>query len=218
MVGQEEEQKTSLKRNKILSMARKLKALADRGIGGEKDTAKRKYDEYCLKHGLSQSDVEELKNHRVFTIQFEDDALVLSNVIYSINPATKIDCTELYVKCILDDEDFKECVEKYRVFIKAWRKHKDFMIMVFMTKHADLLKMDDYAYAKFTKSNQQKNMDVAKAEEQDAEMKDITDKLNGGSKFGMTSEMIEKENEIKLMNRMLPHLPNIRYRRVYGGF
>lgn len=37
---------------KILEKARKLKALADRGVGGEKENAQRMLEEYMKKHGL----------------------------------------------------------------------------------------------------------------------------------------------------------------------
>lgn len=214
MEGQEEFKK---EKEKLLVRARKLKALADRGIGGEKVNAQKKLDEFLLKHGLLLEDVESVKNHRVFTIQFEDDALVLANIIYSINPATKLECTELYVKCILDEEDFKEAVEKYRVFIKLWRKHKEWAITCFMTKHAKYMQMDEYAYEKFTKSSQQKNVDVLKSEEFDSEMVDVTNKLNEGSKFGKTADMLEKEREIEAMNRVLPFMPSVRYFRKFGG-
>ena len=40
---------------KLLSMARKLKALAERGVGGEKDSAEEKYNEYIKKHNLHDS-------------------------------------------------------------------------------------------------------------------------------------------------------------------
>jgi hypothetical protein len=44
-------------REKILGKAKKLKALADRGIDGEKDTAKRMYDTYKLKFKITDAEV-----------------------------------------------------------------------------------------------------------------------------------------------------------------
>ena len=48
-------------RIKILDKAKKLEALANRGIGGEKDTAQRMLVLYMEKHGISER---ELKAHR----------------------------------------------------------------------------------------------------------------------------------------------------------
>jgi hypothetical protein len=46
-----------LEQDKILSKARKLKELADRGIDGEKETAGRMYEQYKIKHKLTDEQV-----------------------------------------------------------------------------------------------------------------------------------------------------------------
>lgn len=48
-------------RAKIIDKAKKLKELADRGVGGEKENAKRMYDAYKKKHNLTDEDV---KGHK----------------------------------------------------------------------------------------------------------------------------------------------------------
>jgi hypothetical protein len=202
-------------REKILIRARKLKALADRGIDGEKTSAREILNRFMLKHGLKEREVESAKNYRVFSIQYEDDVLILSNVILSINPATKLECTELYVKCELDEEDFKEAVEKYKVFIKLWRKHKEWSIMCFMTKHDKHFKMDEYAYQKFTRSNQQKNPDIVKAEAIDSEMRDVAE--GSRSRFEDREQIRDKEISIMAMNKILPFMPTGNYKRKFGG-
>ena len=44
--------------DKILELAKKLKALADRGIGGEKQNAQIMLERLCQKHGILISDIE----------------------------------------------------------------------------------------------------------------------------------------------------------------
>lgn len=45
--------------NKVLKLARKLKALAERGEGGEKENAKKMLDAYLAEHNLEMSDIED---------------------------------------------------------------------------------------------------------------------------------------------------------------
>lgn len=47
----------SEERHKIIDKAKKLKELADRGVGGEKENAKRMYEAYKKKHKLTDDDV-----------------------------------------------------------------------------------------------------------------------------------------------------------------
>lgn len=51
----------SEERARIIDKAKKLKELADRGVGGEKDNAKRMYEAYKKKHNLTDEDV---KGHK----------------------------------------------------------------------------------------------------------------------------------------------------------
>jgi hypothetical protein len=44
-------------RTKILDKAKKLKELADRGIGGEKENAKIMLDKYMIKHNITESEI-----------------------------------------------------------------------------------------------------------------------------------------------------------------
>jgi len=47
-------------RSKILDKAKKLKELADRGVGGEQDNAKDMLEKYMLKHSI---DINEIQGH-----------------------------------------------------------------------------------------------------------------------------------------------------------
>ncbi len=207
------EEKIKKERDKLLQKAKKIKAVVDRGTPEEQANINNAYHEFLNKHGLTEEDVDGIINDRVFTIQEEDDALVLTNVILSINPTTKVDCTELYVKCVLDDEDHKEVIEKFRVFIKAWRKHKNWAIMCFMTKYDEYFRMDKYAYEKFIKANKPKNEDIIRAEEEDSKMNQA---VQSNHNFEDTDEMIERKKWVALMNRVLPFMPPIFYERKHG--
>jgi hypothetical protein len=46
-------------RKKIIDKAKKLKELSERGIDGEKDTAKVMYDKYVEKHKITEEEINE---------------------------------------------------------------------------------------------------------------------------------------------------------------
>lgn len=55
--------------DKIIELAKKLKALSDRGVGGEKLNASKKLEQIMKKHGLSIEDIEgERKNYTYFKV------------------------------------------------------------------------------------------------------------------------------------------------------
>ncbi len=74
---------------KLITLLKKLKALADRGIGGEKLNAERMLRELMQKHNISIEDIEGEKKQRFdFDVPFKYDKLfwqIVSNVIIDWN-------------------------------------------------------------------------------------------------------------------------------------
>lgn len=134
---------------KIMSMARKLKALAERGVGGEKDSATEKYLEYLKKHDLTDSDINPNMNKRIINVKNDYEKDVLLNVILSVNPYTKhSDCTT-YIECYLDQEDYDEVVNKFAYFSKLLRTECELLITAFLTKHNHHFEPDERARKKW---------------------------------------------------------------------
>ena len=46
-----------MNRNKIIELAKKIKALAEKGKGGERNVAKEKLERICLKYNISFSEL-----------------------------------------------------------------------------------------------------------------------------------------------------------------
>jgi len=63
---------TKKERAKIIDKAKKLKELADRGVDGEQETAKRMYDAYKKKYDLTDEDVNEHSYTEDFYNQIKD--------------------------------------------------------------------------------------------------------------------------------------------------
>ena len=67
-----------------IKLAKKLKALADRGVGGEKDNAWQMLKDLMAKHGLTMEDIEGPKREqRLFTFE-TDQARIFGQVITHI--------------------------------------------------------------------------------------------------------------------------------------
>lgn len=129
-------------------MARKLKALAERGDAGEKESARTKYFEYLKKHDLSDSDISPDMHKRI--IEAKDDYKdVLLNVILSVNPYTRHSDGQTYIECFLDDEDFAEVLKKFDYFKKLLTVEKELLITAFLSKHADAFEPDSHALKKW---------------------------------------------------------------------
>ena len=47
-----------IQREKVLEKLGKIKALAERGVGGEKETALRMYEDLCRKYDISEDEAE----------------------------------------------------------------------------------------------------------------------------------------------------------------
>ena len=61
-----------MNRNKILELAKKIKALAERGKDGEKNAAKERLERLCKKHNISENEIsisEERKNYYISQTQ-----------------------------------------------------------------------------------------------------------------------------------------------------
>ena len=75
-------------RNSIISKAKKLKELAERGVGGEKENAKMMFDAYIKKHNITE---EELTNGLNNLVDIPDEVFlremikeIFPNAIYTL--------------------------------------------------------------------------------------------------------------------------------------
>lgn len=64
--------------SKILELARKLQALAEQGVGGEKVNAKKMLDKLCEKHGITEEQLGvEQKSEEVFKYTYATSQIML---------------------------------------------------------------------------------------------------------------------------------------------
>lgn len=81
-----------IQHKKVLEKLGKIKALAERGVGGEKETAKRMYVELCAKYGISEDETESALNEverRFFRYKTELERSLLIQIFYKVTGDTK---------------------------------------------------------------------------------------------------------------------------------
>lgn len=76
-----------IQHDKILEKLKKIKALAERGVGGEKETAMRMYEELCQKYGISEDEAEkalEKLEKRWFSYSTQLEKQLLLHIFYKV--------------------------------------------------------------------------------------------------------------------------------------
>ena len=71
-------------RDKILEKAKKLKALADRGVGGEQINAKDMYEKYCAKHNISVNELNSCQYESSEYLNMTDEQFLQEMMIEAI--------------------------------------------------------------------------------------------------------------------------------------
>ena len=134
---------------KLIEKAKRLKALADRGEGGEKVNAEMFYREFIAKYNIAEGDINPQHYNRVFRLKSRDYEVFLSHVILAVNPFAIIDDEKKgQYGVVLDDEDFLEVNERTNFFYEAFEREKQVFFIAFMEKFKDNFAPDDFAVKK----------------------------------------------------------------------
>ena len=129
-----------MNKEKAIKLAKKLKALAERGVHGEKNSAQEKLDALLKEHGLELYQIEE--NMRTFErTTLNEGSVILERIIKSVNPDTKIIVkqhkTKLIVEVILSDIEYREVRQKYKFFWRAYNRERKLLLTAFFAQHQD---------------------------------------------------------------------------------
>jgi len=131
-----------MNREKIIKTAKKLKALADRGVGGEKESARKKLDALLKEHGLEESQL--VDGLRVFErTTLNEGSVFLDHIIKSVNPDAKINVkqnkTQLLVEVVLTDIEYKTVRQRYKFLWRAYNRERKLLFSAFLNKHHDYI-------------------------------------------------------------------------------
>lgn len=189
----------TVEKSKSILKAKKLLELANRGIDGEKETAKVKLSEHLKKYGIDISEIDDTINVREFKFGSSDEFTILSNVILSVNPFAKLFNEKGVVSCELDKEDYLEVKNKHKHFWGLWKIEYDLLILSFFTQNSIHFRPDEYAYNKNGGSGQKENPAFKKNARENKKMNKNIDEV-----IEMTppKEFSEKETAKQSIDRM----------------
>lgn len=123
-------------------LMKKLLALAERGVGGEKETAKKKLMELMEKYGVSDTDLknESLEDHE-FKYGDKNEKKLLCQIFYKINHEREVLAYKrgrgrhtILVFRATREEAIQARVE-YDFYKQLWREEQDFLLECFVQKH-----------------------------------------------------------------------------------
>lgn len=124
-----------------INLAKKLKALADRGIGGERDNARRMLEKFMLENGITDEDLNsDQTKHFQFKVP-KHPALVnklFYQLVWKIAGLGKIyersnQRAYLYVLCTSDEA--VEIEAQFGFYARLLKKEMDLFYSVFLHKH-----------------------------------------------------------------------------------
>jgi hypothetical protein len=133
--------------NKILDLAKKLYALSERGIGGEKENAANMLNNLMEKHSISLDDIiGEIKKKHFFIVKLEQRKFffqVVASVIGNIESYFELEGKKTKLGLMLTDADFIEISAKFEFYWKSYEKDMKIFYSAFIQKNSLYRKKDE---------------------------------------------------------------------------
>lgn len=127
-------------RKTILELVRKVKKLADRGVGGEADSAKIKLKRLYEKYNLTDDDFVELQEsyNRYFIIRHSLDKKLLSNLICMILETPAFTCGESNnaIRIKLTDDQYNNILQAYEYYQKMFDDYSKYLMQAIISRNA----------------------------------------------------------------------------------
>lgn len=119
-------------------LLKKLSVLAERGVGGEKESARKKLNELMEKYGIDDAELsDEEKRLHTFKYRTAFERRLLIQIAAKINHEIMIYRTH-QDKCLLMDctnaEDVQLRIE-FEFYRQLWKEEQDFLFTCFVQKH-----------------------------------------------------------------------------------
>ena len=182
-----------MNRNKIIELAKKIKALAEKGKGGERIAAKEKLERICLKYNISVSELTptiEVKDF-YFIINDSNERDLLINIscmildVPGLKWKEKNDC----VKMSITHDNYKDIYNAFEYYKKMYNDYKRYIMQGIIMRNAIgyIPKIQNY-----TQENVQQ--DMTPPETEDVDQQENTEETNGNSENSETKD--EKSEDV----------------------
>jgi hypothetical protein len=129
-----------MNRNKIIELAKKIKALAEKGKGGERNAAKEKLERICQKYNISDSELstsEETKNYYI-VINDSNERELLINVCCMILDVPGFKWKEKN-NCIcinITQPEYENINNAFEYYRDMYNDYKRYLIQGIISRHA----------------------------------------------------------------------------------
>lgn len=181
-----------MNRNKIIELAKKIKALAEKGKGGERNAAKEKLEKICLKYNISPSELviaEEVEDF-YFIINDSNERELLINVSCMILdvPGFKWKEKNNCIKINTTVEKYKDIYSAFEYYKKMYNDYKKYLMQGIILRNAVgyVPKPQNY-----TQENVQQDI-ISPQETEDVDSDEKTEETHGNSE---NSESKTEKNE-----------------------
>lgn len=122
---------------KIKLLIQKVRALADKGEGGEKENAKRKLSELLEKYNIKKFE-EKASKKRVFKLaDFNDCKTIMTHCIIDTLKSAKIEGykSKKEIYCKLTDEQYIDVCQKFNHYFPTFVRQRENFIKAFILKN-----------------------------------------------------------------------------------
>jgi hypothetical protein len=123
---------------KFDALLKKVSALANNGIDGEKIAAQSKLNEIAMKYGVDAKDYFNGSDliTREFVVANTDDAMqIMAHCIWDLKPSIEIRSHKRKMFCVIGIKDYILAKEKYKYYWRKYKKLKDELLVSFVIEH-----------------------------------------------------------------------------------
>jgi hypothetical protein len=129
-----------MNRNKILELAKKIKALAEKGNGGERNAAKEKLERICQKYNISDSELsisEETKNYYiVINDKNERDLLINVSCMILDVPGFKWKEKNNCICIHITQSEYENINNAFEYYRDMYNDYKRYLMQGIISRHA----------------------------------------------------------------------------------
>jgi len=162
-----------MNRNKILELAKKIKALAEKGKDGERNAAKEKLEKICLKYNISSSEltptVESKDFYFIINDSNERDLLINVSCMILDVPGLKWREKNNCIKMSITHDNYKDIYNAFEYYKKMYNEYKRYIMQGMIMRNAIgyVPKPQNY-----TQENIQQDISPPPTEDVDTQQKD----------------------------------------------
>lgn len=213
-----------MNREKAIKLAKKLKALSERGVEGERRSAKQKFEAIIDKYGLMPDEIgDTIKVFERTTLN--EGSVILDHIIKSVVPDAKIFVkqikSKLIIECEMSDIEYREVNQKYRCFWKNYNKGRKLYLSAFVNKnfhHLKPAKKHESKYGGFDVGKaSQEPQDMPPPPQQEEQPTITTESSDGNNSSGQPKKRdLTREETIKV-RKMMEALDETDYKSILNA-